>query len=136
MTPEQWARRLVYYREHAENEKRRSDDLLCDLPLENDRLHDLPLFAVIPPVEEDVVSQELFMSRWSLDDLLRVDPELHEALLDQRCQLEDAVGEEDIELHAGAMERGWVAALKRMEDEEIARARAVFPDAVIRIREK
>ena len=73
------------------------------------------------------VSEELFRGRWGLDDLLRVDPELHEALLDQQSMLAR---------HAEAMQRGWQAALRRMEDAEIEQAKAVFPDAVIRIREK
>lgn len=73
------------------------------------------------------MSQEQFMSRWSLDDLLKVDPELHAALIDQQNMLAE---------HQAAMLRGWAAVLRRMEDEETLRARAVFPDAVIRIREK
>jgi hypothetical protein len=83
-----------------------------------------------------VSAELLFIGRWSLGELQQVDPELHERLLKQQSLLDEAVGEEDIALHAGAMQRGWQAAIKRMEDEEIARARAVFPEAVVRIREK
>lgn len=82
------------------------------------------------------MSKEQFALRWSLDDLLRVDPELHEALLDQQSLLDQAVGEEEIALHEAAMQRGWQVVLRRMEDDQIERARAVFPEAQIRIREK
>ena len=72
--------------------------------------------------------EELFMSRWDLDDLKQIDPELHEALLDQESMLAE---------HQAAMQRGWAAALKRMEDEEIARARQVFSGATVTsVREK
>ena len=68
------------------------------------------------------------MSRWSLDDLEQIDPELHAALLDQESMLAE---------HQAAMQRGWAAALKRMEDEEIARARQAFPGATVTsVREK
>ena len=71
--------------------------------------------------------EELFKGRWALEDLEQTDPELHEALLDQERMLAE---------HQAAMLRGWAAALKRMEDAEIEKARAVFPDAALRIREK
>jgi hypothetical protein len=74
-----------------------------------------------------VSAEDLFKSRWSHYDLKQIDQELHEALIDQ---------EEMLAEHQAAMRRGWVAALKRMEDAEIEQAKAVFPDAVIRIREK
>ena len=74
------------------------------------------------------MSKELFISRWSLDDLEQIDPELHAALLDQEAMLAE---------HQAAMRRGWAAALKRMEDEEIARARQVFSGATVTsVREK
>jgi anion-transporting ArsA/GET3 family ATPase len=72
-------------------------------------------------------AEDLFKSRWSRDDLKQIDPELHMALIDQ---------EEMLAEHRAAMQRGWAAALKRMEDAEIEQAKAVFPDAVVRIREK
>ena len=68
------------------------------------------------------------MSRWDLDDLKQIDPELHEALLDQESMLAE---------HQAAMQRGWAVALKRMEDEEIERAKQVFPGATATsVREK
>jgi len=74
------------------------------------------------------MSKELFTSRWSLDDLLQADPELHAALIDQQNMLDE---------HTKAMERGWRAALARMEAHEIAAALAVFPGATVSaIREK
>ena len=72
--------------------------------------------------------KELFMSRWDLDDLKQIDPELHEALLDQESMLAE---------HQAAMLRGWAAALKRMENNEMERARQVFPGATVTsVREK
>jgi len=72
--------------------------------------------------------KELFMSRWDLDDLKQIDPELHEALLDQESMLAE---------HHAAMLRGWAAALKRMENNEMERARQVFPGATVTsVREK
>jgi len=72
--------------------------------------------------------KELFMSRWDLDDLKQIDPELHEALLDQESMLAE---------HQAAMLRGWAAALKRMEDNEIERAKQVFTGATVTsVREK
>jgi anion-transporting ArsA/GET3 family ATPase len=68
------------------------------------------------------VSRELFQSRWSLDDLQQIDPELHAALLDQQAMLDE---------HTKAMERGWQTALARMEAHEIAAALAVFPGAKV-----
>ena len=74
------------------------------------------------------MSRELFMSRWDLDDLKQIDPGLHEALLDQESMLAE---------HQAAMLRGWAAALRRMEDNEIERAKAVFPGATVTgVREK
>jgi hypothetical protein len=74
------------------------------------------------------MSRELFMSRWDLDDLKQIDPELHEALLDQESMLAE---------HQAAMLRGWAAALKRMEENEIERAKAALPGATVTsIREK
>jgi len=74
------------------------------------------------------MSRELFMSRWDLDDLKQIDPELHEALLDQESMLAE---------HQAAMRRGWAAALKRMEDEEIERTKQVFLGATVTsVREK
>ena len=74
------------------------------------------------------MSRELFMSRWDLDDLKQIDPELHEALLDQESMLAE---------HQAAMLRGWAAALKRMEDNEIERAKQVFTGATVTsVREK
>ena len=68
------------------------------------------------------------MTRWDLDDLKQVDPELHAALLDQESMLAE---------HQAAMLRGWAAALKRMEDEEIERAQQVFPGTTVTsVREK
>lgn len=72
--------------------------------------------------------KELFMSRWDLDDLKQIDPELHEALLDQESMLAE---------HQAAMRRGWAAALKRMEENEVERAGQVFPGATVTsVREK
>jgi len=74
------------------------------------------------------MSRELFMSRWDPDDLKQIDPELHEALLDQESMLAE---------HQAAMLRGWAAALKRMEDNEIERAKQVFTGATVTsVREK
>ena len=74
------------------------------------------------------MSEDQFMSRWSLDDLQQIDPELHVALLDQQNMLDE---------HTKAMQRGWQAALTRMEEHEIAAALAVFPGATVSaIREK
>jgi hypothetical protein len=74
------------------------------------------------------MSKGQFMSRWSLDDLEQIDPELHAALLDQESMLAE---------HQAAMARGWQAALKRMEDNEIERARQAFPGATVTsVREK
>ena len=74
------------------------------------------------------MSRELFLERWTLDDLEQTDPELHEALLDQERMLAE---------HRAAMLRGWQAACQRMEDAEVARALAVFPGATVTgIREK
>ena len=74
------------------------------------------------------MSRELFMSRWDLDELKQIDPELHEALLDQESMLAE---------HQAAMRRGWAAALKRMEDEEIERTKQVFLGATVTsVREK
>lgn len=73
------------------------------------------------------MSRELFMSRWDLDDLKQVDPDLHEALLDQESMLAE---------HRAAAQRGWAAALKRMEDHEIERAKQVFGATVTGVREK
>ncbi len=68
------------------------------------------------------------MSRWDLDDLKQIDPELHEALLDQESMLAE---------HQAAMRRGWAAALKRMEENEVERAGQVFPGATVTsVREK
>jgi len=68
------------------------------------------------------------MTRWDLDDLKQIDPELHEALLDQESMLAE---------HRAAMQRGWATALKRMEDNEIERARAALPGATVTsVREK
>ena len=62
----------------------------------------------------------LYESRWTLRSLKRLDPELHEALEDQRNMFHNAVlfGEDDetIREHGEAMCRGWLAAVKRMED--------------------
>lgn len=66
--------------------------------------------------------EELFKGRWDLDDLERIDPELHEALLDQERMLAE---------HQAAMARGWAAALRRMEEAEIEQAKAVFPGAMV-----
>ena len=68
------------------------------------------------------------MSRWDLDDIKQIDPELHEALLDQESMLAE---------HQAAMLRGWAVALKRMEDNEIERAKQVFTGATVTsVREK
>jgi len=74
------------------------------------------------------MSRELFMSRWDLDDLKQIDPELHEALLDQASMLAE---------HEATMLRGWQAALRRMEEAEIEQVEQVFPGATVTsVREK
>lgn len=75
------------------------------------------------------------MSRWDLDDLKQVDPDLHEALLDQESML--AEHQAAMLLHRAAAQRGWAAALKRMEENEIEKAKAAFPGATVTgVREK
>jgi hypothetical protein len=94
----------------------------------------------------DAASRE-FGNRWTTsmpyndghDRLHRLDKDLWEALEAQRELLSDAVksgDDEQIRIHGEAMLRGWAAANRRMEDEEIEKAKAAFPDAVVRIREK
>jgi len=62
---------------------------------------------------------ELYESRWTLNALRRVDPDLYEAFDDQRTMFHQAVltGEDDniVREHGEAMCRGWDAALARME---------------------
>jgi len=79
------------------------------------------------PAGKFLLSRELFMSRWDLDDLKQVDPDLHEALLDQERMLAE---------HQAAAQRGWAAALKRMEDHETLRAKQVLGATVTGVREK
>jgi hypothetical protein len=61
----------------------------------------------------------LYESRWTLTALRRVDPDLYEAVEDQRGMFHEAVltGEDDktIEQQGEAMCRGWLAAIARME---------------------
>ena len=78
-------------------------------------------------------------SGWATERLKTLDAELAKALWAQRDLLDDAVksgDDEQICIHGEAMLRGWVAANRRMEDEEIEKAKAVFPEAQVRIREK
>jgi hypothetical protein len=58
-----------------------------------------------------------FEGRWTLRSLERVDPELHEALLDQQRMFDAAIvrgGSAEIDEHGAAMIRGWAAAVRRM----------------------
>ena len=81
--------------------------------------------------------RELFLKHWSLADLQRVDPGLHEALLDQQRLLAEALAPDEVAVHEAAMVRGWQAAVERMELNEIAKIKIVFPGAeVIATRDK
>lgn len=64
----------------------------------------------------------LYESRWTLRALKRVDPGLYEAVEDQQSLFHEAVitGEDaDIIEHGEAMVRGWQAAVRRMEQDNI-----------------
>ena len=83
-------------------------------------------------------ARELFAARWSRHQLEAVDPELQQALDEQHAMYVEGLNASvhQAEIHTAAMCRGWQAAVKRMEDEQIDRALAVFPGVTIRVREK
>lgn len=91
-------------------------------------------------IADERAAYELFGSRWEVSALQATDPVLFSRLADQERLYCEAQDEEDVEaivLHGEAMIRGWQAATKRMEDNEIAQALRVFPGAkVIAIRAK
>lgn len=61
---------------------------------------------------------ELFEGRWTLNALLRVDPDLHEALEDQQGRFHESLStKNDVEIaeQGEAMCRGWAAAIQAME---------------------
>ena len=63
-----------------------------------------------------------FESRWTLRALLRVDPDLHERLLDQQSLYHQALvtgASEDIEDQAAAMCRGWATVTRAMESASV-----------------
>jgi len=63
-----------------------------------------------------------FESRWTLWALLRVDPDLHERLLDQQSLYHQALvtgTSEDIEDQAAAMCRGWATVTRAMESASV-----------------
>ena len=75
--------------------------------------------------------EQIFLKHWSLVDLRRVDPGLHEALLDQQRLLAAALAPDEVAVHTAAMARGWKAAVERMELNEIAKIKIVFPGAEV-----
>jgi hypothetical protein len=74
---------------------------------------------------EDLMAREsvaaaAYERRWTMRTLQRVEPGLHDRLMQQRAQWHEALicgDEEEAERQGEAMCRGWVAAVSRMEAE-------------------
>jgi hypothetical protein len=95
--------------------------------------------AVEQIIADEAAAYVRFRGRWETRALQALDPALFDDLAEQQRifhEVQEGDDEEQILLHGAAMIRGWEIALRRMEEAEIGRAKAVFPDAVIRIREK
>lgn len=70
------------------------------------------LLAEVAPAEQ------AFRSRWRLSTLLRVNPDLHQALVEQIALYNAAMvtgSDDEAREHAGAMIRGWRAACAALE---------------------
>lgn len=70
------------------------------------------LIAMVAPAEQ------AFRSRWRMSTLLRADPDLHQALVEQIGLYNAALvtgGDDEAKEHAGAMVRGWRAACAALE---------------------
>jgi len=67
-------------------------------------------------IEEAILAEQVFLSRWRLSSLKRVDPKLYDRLEEQRILFDKAIFSDDREskLQGEAMQRGWAAATQRM----------------------
>ena len=75
----------------------------------------LDLAAVMRRVSE---AAGPFESRWTLRALQRIDPDLHDRLVDQQSLYHQALvtgAADDVEVQAAAMCRGWAAVVRAME---------------------
>ena len=94
----------------------------------------------IQVIAEEGEACEWFAVRWDLKELKAVDPDLHARLVEQQRMFRDAQEAGDLEeicIQGDATIRGWRAAGRRMEDNEIERAKQVFTGATVTsVREK
>ncbi len=66
------------------------------------------------PVEAAILAEQVFLGRWRLSSLQRVDPHLYQRLEEQRELFDRAMFDRDAALQGEAMQRGWAAATQRM----------------------